>query len=40
MKQTELREEIAVELESMQMIVDELVALQKDMAKYRTNNSR
>jgi hypothetical protein len=28
----ELREEIAVELESMEMIVDELVALQLDMA--------
>ena len=32
MKPIELHEEIAVELESMQMVVDELVALQKDMA--------
>jgi len=31
-KPIELREEIAVELESMEMIVNELVALQKDMA--------
>ena len=32
MKPIELREEIAVELDSMEMIVDELVALQQDMA--------
>ena len=32
MNPIELREEIAVELESMEMIVDELVALQQDMA--------
>ena len=32
MKPIELREEIAVELEAMEMIVDELVALQRDIA--------
>ena len=32
MKPIELREEIAVELESIEMIVDELEALQQDMA--------
>ena len=32
MNPIELREEIAVELESMEMIVDELVALKQDMA--------
>ena len=32
MNSIELREEIAVELESMEMIVDELVALQQDTA--------
>lgn len=32
MKPIELREEIAVELEAMEMTVDELVALQRDTA--------
>ena len=32
MKPIELHEEIAVELEDMEMIVDELLALQRDLA--------
>ena len=39
MKPIELREEIAVELESIEMIVDELEALQQDMA-YREPSTR